>query len=186
MPAESPTGVIGTAPWDAFLREVDRLLPAPVELHCTGGFVLRARYGFERPTQDVDYIEAVPHQMASVLQTIAGRESILAKKHQVYLDFVTICDPPDDYKERLVEMFPQRFSNLRMYALDAHDLVLAKLTRNSPVDLEDVKFLASKGHLDANVLRERYARELRPYLYPPEKHDLTLKLWIEASFPSSG
>ena len=185
MPAEYPTGLVGTAPWDAFLREVDRLPPGPVELHCTGGFVLHARYGLERPTKDVDYIEAVPDRMVSVLQSIAGPESKLAEKHHLYLDCVTISEPPDDYKERLVEMFPQRFSNLRIYALDVHDLVLAKLTRNSPVDLEDVKFLASEGHLDANVLRERYTKELRPYLYPPEKHDLTLELWIEASFPWS-
>lgn len=184
MSSEPPAALLLPAPWDAFLHEVDGLLRGQVELHCTGGFVLHVRFGLDRPTQDVDYIQAVPKGMACELEQIAGSESKLAKKHRIYLHCVTICELPDSYEKRLVEMFPNRFSNLRLCTLDVHDLVLAKLTRNSPVDQEDVAFLAGKGLLDAKVLRERYANELRPYLYPTEKHDLTLKLWVDLYFPA--
>jgi len=65
-----------------------------------------------------------------------------------------------------------------------HDLVLAKLVRNSPVDLEDAKFLARTGRLNETVLKQRYEKKLRPYLANEKRHDLTLKLWLEACFPS--
>jgi hypothetical protein len=33
--------------------------------------------------------------------------------------------------------------------------------------------------LDIQVLQERYAAELRPWLARPEREDLTLQLWVE-------
>src|SRR5208283_1833141 len=59
---------------------------------------------------------------------------------------------------------PGEFIRLRLFALEVHDLVLAKLVRNSPVDLEDAKFLARTGRLNETVLKQRYEKELRPYL----------------------
>ena len=136
-------------------------------------------YGLLRRTEDVNYISVHPADMAEELQTIAGPGSKLAKRYRVHLDFVTISEPPEDYEGRLTEMFPGRFSNLRLFALEIHDLVLTKLTRNAPLDREDVKVLAKGGHLDPNVLRERYQHEIRPRLAAPDRHDLTLKLWID-------
>ena len=118
------------------------------------------------------------------LETIAGRGSALHKEHGMYLQHVTIADVPEDFAARLTELFPGSFARLRLFALDVHDLVLAKLARNSPVDLEDAKFLAKAGRLDERVLKARYAKELRPYLANESRHDLTLKLWLEACFPS--
>ena len=43
-------------------------------------------------------------------------------------------------------------------------------------------FLAESLHLSPEVLRERYKKELRPYLANEDRHDLTVKLWIEISF----
>ena len=73
---------------------------------------------------------------------------------------------------------------LRLLALEVHDLVVAKLVRNSPIDLEDAKFLAKTGKLDETVLRQRYEQELRPYLANESRHDLTLNLWLDACFHS--
>jgi hypothetical protein len=70
---------------------------------------------------------------------------------------------------------------LRLFALEAHDLALSKLTRNSPIDQGDVAFLARTVPLDPGVFRDRYERELRPVaLGDPRWHDQTLKLWIES------
>jgi hypothetical protein len=170
--------------WNAFLGEVDAIIDFSVELHCLGGFVLAALYGLPRPTGDVDYIAAIPSDTVSRLEQTAGRDSTLAKKHGLYFQYVTVADVPEDYADRLTELFPLRFSRLRLLALDVHDLVLAKLVRNSPVDLEDAKFLAKTGRLDRAVLKKRYQAELRPNLANERKHDLTLKLWLEACFKS--
>jgi hypothetical protein len=65
--------------------------------------------------------------------------------------------------------------------LDPYDLALSKLTRNLEVDLEDVKHLVQSGRLDLTLLEARYKEELRPYVTgPPERHDLTLQLWLSA------
>ena len=82
------------------------------------------------------------------------------------------------------ELFPDEFIRLRLFALEGHDLVLSKLVRNSPVDLEDARFLARTGRLTENILKQRYEKELRPYLANEKRHDLTLKLWLEACFHS--
>ena len=86
---------------------------------------------------------------------------------------------PDGYEERLIDLASATFKYLRLRALEPHDLVLAKLTRNIDRDREDLKRLASRGLLDAHVLRSRYENELRYQLGRPEREDLTLDLWID-------
>jgi hypothetical protein len=66
------------------------------------------------------------------------------------------------YEERLVPMFPGAWVHLRLFALEAHDLALTKLERNWDRDRNDVQQLARAGHLNPEILRERYYRELRP------------------------
>ena len=106
------------------------------------------------------------------------------EKHGLYFQHVTVADVPEGYADRLEELFPGQFARLRLLALEVHDLVVAKLVRNSPVDLEDAKFLAKTGKLDETVLRQRYEQELRPYLANESRHDLTLNLWLDACFHS--
>lgn len=170
------------SPWAKFLDEVDKLLSAPVQLHCLGGFVLTVLYGTPRPTGDIDYILAVPTEQIEALQEIAGAGSRLSKRYKVHVQYVGVHEVPEDYEERLQEIFPSRFRHLQLLALEAHDIALSKLTRNTSVDREDVKFLAKTVPLDENVLKERYERELRPNLSNQERHDLTLRLWLEDYF----
>lgn len=173
------------SPWREFLSEVDRQLPAPVALHCIGGFVVAMHYHLDRPTNDLDYIEISPHDAMKALQEIAGPESRLAMKYRLYFQHVAVASHPESYHERLTHLFPGRFRNLQMFALDPYDLALSKLTRNSPVDREDVAHLASTVPLDPALLRTRYQQELRPVVIgDPEWHDRTLEMWIEAYFPS--
>lgn len=167
-------------PWRSFLAEIDGRVQGEVELHCLGGFVVTMLYGLGRPTADVDVITIVPRDVIEQLLQLAGKGSELHRKYHIYLDFVTIATVPDDYDQRLVEILSGTFERLRLFALDPYDLALAKLERNIQRDRDDVKYLARTIPLDLNVLRDRYERELRPYLGNPEREDLTLRLWIEA------
>lgn len=175
-------------PWRAFLRELDELISTraefgdgPVELHCTGGFVFTVLYGLQRSTGDLDIIEVIPADLIGPVLELAGKGSVLANKHKLYIDAAArVADLPCDYKERLVELYPGAFSRVRLLAPDPYDLALSKLERNSDRDLEDVKLLAMRTTLEPERLRERYERELRPYMVGRiEKHDLTMRLWIE-------
>ena len=66
-------------------------------------------------------------------------------------------------------MFPRTFARLRLFALNHYDLALAKLERNIQRDRDDVKYLARTIPFDLGVLKERYEKELRPYLGNPER-----------------
>lgn len=177
----NPTSPL-SSPWAEFLDEVDRLLTSSVQLHCVGGFVLITFYGAPRRTGDLDYITVVPIEESQTLERIAGPDSKLARKYKLHARRVGVEQVPENYQERLVEMFPQRFSQLRLFALDPYDLLLSKLTRNTAKDREDVRFLAKALALDPHLLRERYQRELRPNLANQDRHDLTLQLWLDAYF----
>jgi hypothetical protein len=76
-------------------------------------------------------------------------------------------------------MFPTAYRRLSLRGLEAHDRALSKLERNSSRDREDVKYLAHTVPLDLAVLEQRYRSELRPYLANVNRHDLTLRLWLE-------
>lgn len=167
-------------PWISFLTEIDASVNGKIEFHCLGGFVVTMVYGLARSTADVDVVMIAPRGEIEYLLELAGRGSALHRKHKVYLDFVTIAAVPEDYDERLTEMFPSTFKHLLLFALDPYDLALAKLERNIQRDRDDVKHLAHAVPLDLNLLRERYERELRPNLSNPAREDLTLRLWIEA------
>ena len=119
----------------------------------------------------MDYIAARPSNSITELESIAGQGSALNGKHGLYLQYVTVADVPDDYAERLEELFPGEFIGLRLFALEVHDLVLAK-------------FFARTGRLNETVLKQRYEKELLPYLVNEKRHDLTLKLWLEACLRS--
>lgn len=166
-------------PWRGFLSELDRAASEPVDFHCLGGFVVTLVYGSVRTTSDIDVLTFVPKTESSALVNLGGKQSLLQDQYKVYLDPVSVATPPEDYDQRLIEIFPGAFKNIRMFALDPYDIALTKLERNSPKDRADVKHLARTVPFDLEVLRARYDKELRDYLFVPERGDLTLRLWIE-------
>ena len=166
-------------PWRSFLEDLDEQLAGPTELHCFGGFVVAEYYGVSRATADVDVIAVIGAARPEDVQRMAGRGSALAKQHKVYIDIVTVGAVPDDYADRLIDIFPRMFRNLRLRAFERHDLALAKLARNADHDREDVKRLSTGPGLDVPTLRDRYQRELRHQFGNPAREDLTLDLWLE-------
>jgi hypothetical protein len=167
------------SPWPAFLNELDQALTRPVELHCLGGFVLAVLYSLPRPTDDLDYVSIVPRDSFDEIERLAGRGSPLSKKYNVFLQHVgAIPDLPESYEGRLTPL-GLGLAQLSIKVLDPYDLALAKLTRNSPKDREDVKFLAAAQKLSFKTLMEIFDAEMKPWLPNLDRHLLTLKLWRE-------
>lgn len=173
-------------PWLSFLREVDRALPRSVVAHCLGGFVLAVLWELPRPTGDVDFIEVEPPDTASVLLDIAGDTSALGRRYKLHFHRVTVAEFPEGYGSRLADITPVGFRRLRLMALEVHDLVLAKLGRNSPRDRSDVEFLARKGALDRRTIEERFDVELRPYVLDEARASATIELWLDEFFDPQG
>lgn len=167
-------------PWRSFLVELDKAATDDVRFECLGGFVVTALYGLARPTADVDVLVAAPTPIPQRLIELGAQGGTLHQKHKVYLDPVGVAQVPENYEERLKEMFPGALKHIQLLALDPYDLALSKLERNTQRDRDDAKFLAKTVPFDLRLLRDRYQKELRWQLGNPEREDLTLKLWIEA------
>lgn len=156
------------------------MLWLPRKLISIALFVVTLRYGFSRPTQDLDVLAITPDNERLSLTKLGRKGGPLHEQYKIYLDFVSMVDPPEDYAERLTEMFPGSLQRIRLFALDPYDLALSKIQRNIQRDRDDVKHLARSVPLDLDILQDRYNRELRPYLGNPDRADATLRLWIEA------
>jgi hypothetical protein len=167
-------------PWRSFLRDLDSALKGSVELRCLGGFVVTQQYGIGRTTSDIDFLAAIKGS-SDDLEALAGRASELYRKYGLYLQYVGVVTPPCDYADRLRHMFPSApWKRLTLLALDATDLALSKLERNSERDREDFLGLASAGLLDLEAFQTRYREELRPYLLSRhEWHDQTVEFWLK-------
>lgn len=166
-------------PWAAFLNELDALLHHPVEIRCLGAFLLTAVYALPRATGDLDCLAVLPGDATVVVEELGGRNSKLAKKHRVWVQHVGIgvVDLPDDYERRL-EHLDFGFEKLQLSGLEAYDLVLSKLTRNSPKDREDVKFIAQQQNLSYTIAYERFVKEMKPWVPRADWHEGTLqKVW---------
>jgi hypothetical protein len=168
-------------PWNAFLRDLDRIAAGLTDLHCIGGFVITAVYGYGRETVDIDVLTVASVPASREIFDGAGKGSELHKKHGIYLDHVTVIEAyPDDYESRLKVIYSGAFSNIRLWAPEPHDLALMKLGRNSEKDRDDVKYLARAGLITSDQLRSRYQTEMRPYIALPEQRaDPILESWIE-------
>ncbi len=172
-------------PWGRFLEALDGLMTEAIDLYCIGGFAVTMQYGLSRTTSDIDVLTAIPAGQLSELQRVAGEGTRLYRRFHVYLQPVKIATYPENYETRLIQMWPDHhFDRLRLFALEAHDLALTKLERNSDVDREDVQALARAGFISKAALRRRYATEYRPNLASGQKkHDLTLELWVDMCWP---
>ena len=108
------------------MLELDALLDEPVELHCIGGFAIVAADGLKRSTNDLDYFTLVPYNRLPDLEKLAGEGSRLASKYEVHMYHAGVAALPENYHERMKELFPGRFKNILLYVLDPYDLVLSK------------------------------------------------------------
>lgn len=123
--------------------------------------------------------EIAPRNPGRAVLQLGVQGSALHQKYKIYLDRVGVAHVPENYADRLTEIFSKVFKHLRLFALAPYDLALSKLERNIS-DRDDVKHLARIVPFDLAVLKERYQKELRWQLGNPEREDLTLRLWIEA------
>src|SRR5260370_11777084 len=166
-------------PWRSFLGELDQRATEETRMDCMGGFVVMVLYGSSRETSDLDVRVIPPQEQLTPRLEFGVQGGNLHKKYKVYLDYVGVAKVPENYEERLTEMFAGAFKHLRICALDPYDLALSKLERNIQRDRDDVKHLARSIPLDMEILKERYEKELRWQLGNPEREELTLTLWIE-------
>lgn len=171
-------------PWLSFLTDLDEALGRPADFHCIGGFVVSQHYGFARETADLDVLTVIPPEAAHRVAGLAGQGSPLHQKHRVYIDHITVANFPDDYETRLVRAFPL-WQNVRLWALEPHDLALTKLERSNDRDIRDVIYLAEAGLIHRETLVSRSETEFEPNIpgRTPTWNRTTLNMWLAACWP---
>ena len=166
-------------PWRSFLDELDQVATEETLLDCMGGFVMTLHYGFSRETSDLDVLLIAPRGQSAPLLELGVQGGALHRKYKVYLDHSSVAKVPENYEDRLTEMFPGAYKHVRLCALDPYDLALSKLERSIQRDRDDVQHLARSLPFELETFKERYTKELRWQLGNPVREDLTVKLWIE-------
>ena len=140
------------------------------------------QYGVSRATSDIDVLAAsTPPQQLKEVQRLAGKGTALHQRFKVYVQPVAVAPYSENYESRLIRMWPKfSLTRLNLFVLEAHDLALTKLDRNSDVDRQDIADLATNGVINGETLRRRYEEEVRPnFVGRVEKLVLTLELWME-------
>jgi hypothetical protein len=112
-------------PWRSFLQELDQRATEETRLDCMGGFVVTVLYGFSRETSDLDVLLIAPREQGKSLFELGAQGGTPHKKYKVYLDYVGVAKVPENYEQRLTEMFAGQFKHLRICALDPYDLAAA-------------------------------------------------------------
>ncbi len=159
--------------WHSFLGELDQPATEEPPLHCMGGFVATILYGLPRATSDLDVLLIAPRGQRAALLELGVRGGALQEEVQGLPGLRGGSQgAPEDYEDRLTEMFPRAHKRLRICALDPYDLALSKLERNIQRDRNDVKQLADSIPPDLKVLKARHEKELRWQLGNPEREDL--------------
>ena len=120
----APKADVIPEPWLSFLSDLDSAATKEVRMDCMGGFVMTLVYGFSRTTGDLDVLELVPQDVGKPLLELGMEGGPLHKKHKIYLHHVAVANVPDDYEQRMSELFPGTFKRLHLYALDPYDLAL--------------------------------------------------------------
>jgi hypothetical protein len=147
-----------------FLTELDKIVSEVTVMHCFGGFAVTQKYGLSRLTSDLDVLEIAPIESRNLIWEAGKRGSSLSQKYHVYIDIVTVASVPYEYESRLIPIYENVFSKLRLMVFDPYDVALSKLTRDNDRDVQDVLFLARTVPFDLEILERRYRDELKPYL----------------------
>lgn len=141
------------------LTELDRELAfrRPVPIYLIGGGAITLAYDPNNRTADLDLIDP-----PKILEKKGGKGSALADKYGIYISTVYEINfsAPDDWKEKSLPL-PLPLKNLKLFAACVEDIVLGKLARMEPKDLEDIIALHQSKKLDSKKLLKRLNENIR-------------------------
>lgn len=146
---------------DEFFQEIDRkwapLGMEPIELRIIGSTALFLQSTYKRGTKDSDILELsdAPKNISSALQKLAGKETRLAKQHALYLDIVMealpLLPPKPIYHDHKLQL-----KNFKLKLLDITDVIVSKIKRFNPHDIEDINEICKLKLINQNKLLERF------------------------------
>ncbi len=157
-----------------FLKAIDELLTAPVQLIVIGGCAVALAGHPARATSDVDVYGRLPPEL---------EEAIRACQHlpgAVPISSVGVSSQPYDFEDRLQRVPESELANLEIFIPEAHDLAIMKMARGESHDIAALVEMHRHTPFAADTLLERYRDT--DFIGNPQMIRLTLLLLVEDLF----
>lgn len=149
---------------DKFLKDIDkrwkRKENAIIPLKIIGGASLILQYNYNRVTKDADIIEVneITEDIKKRLLKRAGKESLLCRKYHLYIDIVAREIPflPPSPLFYPLDKLNDELTNFRIEVLDVVDVIVSKMGRFAPTDIDDIKAMIDLNVIDPIKLEDRF------------------------------
>ena len=132
----------------------------PIILPIIGCSALVLQCDYYRGTKDNDILEIgnITPDITKSLEALAGKGSILAQRHKLYLDIVGAGIPflPQSPHFHPLKDFNGHLKNFNLKVLDVTDVVVSKLMTFRAQDVEDIKHVVDMSLVKPKKLMERF------------------------------
>jgi hypothetical protein len=163
-----------------FLRDLDRAwtptASSKIPLRIIGSTALMLQASYERGTKDSDVLETVDldADIRARLEATGGRGSKLHVRHKLYVDIVSGGLPFLAHSPRWLDVpdLNGDIANFHLQVLHIVDVVVSKLKRFHPYDLQDIDAMVERGLVDHGLLIERFRDAVDGYLLDARAEDL--------------
>lgn len=163
------------SPAERFLRDLaTQWKGEAVSLKVIGSAALMLQTDYRRGTRDSDVLETrdvTPTQREALL-ALAGRDSVLAQDHRMYLEFVQNGLP-------FLPMAPNwkhvdTVGRVDLLVLDVTDVVVSKFARYKSSDRDDVQAMVTGGQVEHAELVKRFQKAIESWEMDARAEDLPL------------
>ena len=145
-------------------------LDKQMELFAMGGTAMVLK-NIKEATKDIDFLTTSDYDSINELFRLAGLEEkdssklcniwhLSNKRIDIFYDeFVMGITLPDDWREMSEHI--RNIGKLRLYILNWYDIIITKIARSEPRDIDDILVILKTQKIDFKVLKKRYY-ELAP------------------------
>ncbi len=151
------------------LHELGDRLPRPVTIEIAGAIALIMKQYLDRQTTDMDIVNEVPEEIRGLGDWLCQLE----KRYRLALGHVQSHSLPRGWEQRLHGLEP--FGRLRVYLVDAYDVVLSKFFSRREKDRDDLRFAMKL--LDKETLVRRLKETADAFLADPIMRENAERNW---------
>ncbi len=165
---------------EAFLRDIDGRWvlrsEGVVTLKVLGSTALMLQTDYARGTKDGDILETtqITPVVGAALLALAGKESLLAQRHRMYLEILGAAFPflPVGPVWHPVSSFAPPLQHFNVEVLDVVDVVVAKLARFHGADRDDIAAMAARDLVDPDRFVARFRSAVATWAMVSRADDL--------------
>ena len=141
----------------SFLKALDDELSKKIDLYIIGGGAITLAYNPENRTSDIDVVEADKE-----IEQKGGPSSKLSQVHGIYVQnlFELEISFSPGWRDRCQKQ-DLGLKKLSVFVADPYDIVLGKLARYEPKDIDDIRALVDDDHINSLTLLENLNNNLK-------------------------